>query len=239
MDGALVRIAEDRGRAPVPTAPAPGTSTGRFPDDSGGLSRAPGGVQSGDREWDRRVIAPASRVPRRLVPLGLSGLAAAVSALGIDTPGLWLDEIASVAYAHQQGAAPWSTISRDGGNMVLSFVALHASPLLWPSFLLASVTAGAMLAAWAVMRRAPRYVRASSRPGDRITFLRPAARADFAYYLEQDAGAGTVQTAVLPSYAPAPGARGSPALRRPRDRARSPRSASPAHACGSSSTGRG
>ncbi len=52
-------------------------------------------------------------------------LAALLAAYELGTRSLWLDEGASVSIASQQGAALWTAIAHDGGNMLAYYLLLH------------------------------------------------------------------------------------------------------------------
>lgn len=76
-------------------------------------------------------------------------------AVELNTRSLWLDEGATVAITSQHGAALWSGIAHDGGNMLLYYLLIHLVGLIFgqatwvlrlPS-LLATATTGALVAA--------------------------------------------------------------------------------------------
>ena len=61
-----------------------------------------------------------------LFPIAIAVAAgAAVSAIGLGTRSLWLDEGSTFAIASQHGSALWHAVSHDGGNMLAYYLLMH------------------------------------------------------------------------------------------------------------------
>ena len=48
-----------------------------------------------------------------------------MSAIGLGTRSLWLDEGSTFAIASQHGAALWHAVEHDGGNMIAYYLLMH------------------------------------------------------------------------------------------------------------------
>jgi mannosyltransferase len=61
-----------------------------------------------------------------LLPIVIAvAAAAAVSAIGLNTRSLWLDEGSTFAIASQHGSALWHAVEHDGGNMIAYYLLMH------------------------------------------------------------------------------------------------------------------
>src|SRR6516165_3878512 len=67
----------------------------------------------------------AGRIPEILLIAGPALLAGGLCLIQVDGRSLGFDESASVAIASEHGAALWSAIAHDGGNMAGYYVLLH------------------------------------------------------------------------------------------------------------------
>ncbi len=72
-----------------------------------------------------RPAATTGRFAGALAVTGPALVGVALTAYELGTRSLWLDEGATVAIASQHGAALWSAIAHDGGNMLAYYVVLH------------------------------------------------------------------------------------------------------------------
>jgi mannosyltransferase len=72
-----------------------------------------------------RVPAARARSWEAAAVAGPAALAIALCLYELTTRSLWLDEAATAAIASQHGAALWSAIARDGGNMLGYYALLH------------------------------------------------------------------------------------------------------------------
>ncbi len=114
------------------------------------------------RETRPVTVAGLSRRPSTRMRLSLVatavvpvGLAIALGAVALSSRSIWLDESATIAISSQHGAALWTGMKRDGGNMLAYYALIHVLiglfgsstvVLRMPSVLAGGLTAGAVTA---------------------------------------------------------------------------------------------